>query len=118
MPMPLAPAPDVLATIRDYLETEILPALRDDKWFNVKIAINLLATIERELRLGPEADEHERARLTTLLGAAGTLEELNRALALAIRESGIALDDPRLLDHLRETTADALRINNPQWLVR
>ena len=60
MPMPLSPAPDMLATIRDYLEKEILPALRDDKWFNVKVAINLLATIERELRLGPAADELPR----------------------------------------------------------
>lgn len=118
MPIPLSPAPDMLATIRDYLEKEILPALANDKWFNVKVAVNLLATIERELRLGPEASERERARLAVLLGISGTLEELNRALALAVRESRIALDDPRLLDHLRQTTADALRINNPQWLVQ
>jgi hypothetical protein len=118
MPMTLSPAPDMLATIRDYLEKEILPTLGDDKWFNVKVAVNLLATIERELRLGPTANEEEHARLAALLGTAGTLEELNRALALAIREGRIALDDPGLLDHLRQTTADALRINNPQWLGR
>lgn len=118
MPMTLSPAPEMLATIRDYLEKEILPTLSGDKWFNVKVAVNLLATIERELRLGPVANESERARLAALLGTAGTLEELNRALAQAIRESRIAPDDPGLLDHLRQTTADALRINNPQWLVR
>jgi Domain of unknown function (DUF6285) len=118
MPMPLSPAPDLLATIRDYLEKEILPALADDKWFNVKVAINLLATIERELSLGAAANEAERARLAALLGTSGTLEELNRVLALAIREGRFLLDDPALLDHLRRTTADALRVNNPQWLVR
>ncbi|HUH83349.1 MAG TPA: DUF6285 domain-containing protein [Stellaceae bacterium] len=116
--MPLSPAPDLLATIRDYLEKEILPTLVDDKWFNVKVAVNLLATIERELRLGPEANAAERARLAALLGTSGTLEELNRALALAIREGRIALDDPALLEHLRQTTADTLSINNPQWLAR
>ena len=36
----------------------------------------------------------------------------------AIRAGGIAADDPRLLDHLRRTTAAALAINNPQWLAR
>lgn len=118
MPMTLSPAPEMLATIRDYLEKEILPTLSGDKWFNVKVAVNLLATIERELRLGPAADEQERARLAALLGTSGTLEELNQALALAVREGAIALDDPALLEHLRQTTADALRINNPQWLAQ
>jgi hypothetical protein len=118
MPLSLSPAADMLATIRAYLEQEILPTLSDDKWFNVKVSLNMLATIERELRLGPAANERERQRLAALLGAPGTLEELNEALALAIREGRIPPDDPRLLEHLRETTADALRINNPQWLPR
>ena len=118
MPLSLSPACDMLATIREYLEQEILPSLADDKWFNVKVTLNMLATIERELRLAPAANERERERLAALLDTPGTLEELNAALALAIREGRIAPDDPRLLAHLRETTADALRINNPQWLLK
>ena len=118
MPLSLSPAPDLLATIRAYLEQEILPGLRDDKWFNVKVAANMLATVERELRQGPEADAAERARLAALTGAEGTLSDLNRVLAEAIRSGKIATDDPRLLDHLRRTTANALAINNPQWLAR
>jgi hypothetical protein len=116
MPLSLSPAADMLATIREYVEREILPALRDDKWFNMRVAANMLATIERELRLAPAADEAERARLADLLDTNGTLEELNRALATAIREGKMTIDDPRLLEHLRLSTADALRINNPQWL--
>jgi hypothetical protein len=116
MPLSLSPAPDMLATIRAYLETEILPGLGDDKWFNVKVSLNMLAMAERELRLGPAANEAERARLAALLDTSGTLEEMNRALSLAIRDGKIAPDDARLLDHLRRTTADALRINNPHWL--
>jgi hypothetical protein len=118
MPLSLSPAADMLATIRDYVETEILPKLRDDKWFNLKIACNMLATVERELRLGPQANAEEAARLADLTNSRGTLEELNRLLAEAIRYGKIAVDDPGLLDHLARTTADALRINNPQWLVR
>jgi hypothetical protein len=118
MPLSLSPAPDMLAAIRDYLETEILPGLGDDKWFNVKVGVNMLAMVERELRLGPAANEAERTRLAALLGTTGTLEEMSRALGLAIRDGKIAPNDPRLLDHLRQTTADALRINNPQWLSR
>jgi uncharacterized protein DUF6285 len=118
MPLSLSPAPDVLATIRAYLEQEILPGLRDDKRFTVKVAANMLATIERELRQAPEADAAERTRLAVLTGTEGTHTDLNRVLAEAIRAGGIADDDPRLLDHLRRTTAAALAINNPQWLAQ
>jgi hypothetical protein len=116
MPLSLSPAPEMLATIRDYLEREILPGLRDDKWFNLRIACNMLAMIERELTQGPAANAAELARLKELLGGAGTLEAMNRALAEAIRAGRFALDDPRLLDHLRRSTADALAINNPAWM--
>ena len=116
MPLSLSPAPDMLATIRDYLEREILPGLADDKWFNLKVACNMLAMIERELRQGPGANAAELARLEELLGRTGTLEEMNRALAEAIRAGSVAFDDRRLLDHLRRSTADALSINNPGWL--
>ena len=118
MPLSLSPAADMLATIRDYLEREILPELREDKWFNAKVAANMLGMIERELRLGPAANAEEVARLTALTGAEGTLEALNGALSAAIRDGRIAVDDPALLEHLRRTTTDALKINNPQWLGR
>jgi hypothetical protein len=118
MPLSLSPAPDMLATIRDYLETAILPGLGDDKWFNLRVSINMLAMVERELRLASAANEAEQARLAALLGADGALEDLNRSLVEAIRSGRLAADDPRLLDHLRQTTTDALRINNPQWLRR
>jgi hypothetical protein len=116
MPLSLSPAADMLATIRDYLETQVLPGLRDDVWFNVRISCNMLAMIERELRLGPAANAEEGARLAALTGAEGTLTEMNRVLARAIRDGSVAAEDPKLLDHLRRTTTDALRINNPRWL--
>ena len=116
MPLSLSPAADMLATIREYLETAVMPTLRDDVRFNVRVSCNMLAMIERELRLGPAADADEAARLAALTGSEGTLTEMNSALALAIRHGSVAADDPKLLDHLRRTTADALRINNPRWL--
>ncbi len=118
MPQSRPPAADMLAVIRDYLEAEILPGLRDDKWFNVKVAANMLAMIERELRLGPQANAEEAERLTALAGQGGSPEELNRLLAAAIRDGAVKSDDPQLLDHIRRTVTDALRINNPHWLGR
>ena len=116
MPLSLTPASDMLATIRDYLETAILPELAGERWFNLKVACNMLAMVERELALGADAAKAERERLVQLLGEGGTLEEMNAHLGRAIRDGELALDDRRLLDHLRRTTADALAINNPRWL--
>lgn len=118
MPMSQPTAPEMLAVIRDYLEATILQELRGDKWFNVKVAINMLATVERELRLGPAADAAEAARLESITGAQGSLDALNRILAERIRDGTIGSDDAVLLDHLRRSAADALHINNPAWLTR
>ncbi|MGO8916286.1 MAG: DUF6285 domain-containing protein [Stellaceae bacterium] len=118
MPMSQPTAAEMLAVIRDYLEATILPELSDDKWFNVKVAINMLATVERELRLGPAANAAEIARLESITGARGSLDELNRIVAERIRDGSIKSDDAIVLDHLRRSAADALRINNPAWLAR
>ena len=120
MPTNLAPAPDLLAVIRDFLEREVLrdTALNDDKRFNLRVTVNLLATVERELRLGPAANASEAERLIALAGVEGSIEEKNRRLARTIRDRAVAVDDPQLIDHLHRTIVDALRINNPKWLDR
>ncbi|HWZ41986.1 MAG TPA: DUF6285 domain-containing protein [Candidatus Saccharimonadales bacterium] len=118
MPANLALAPDLLSVIREFLDTDIVqdPGLSDDKRFNARVAGNLLAMAERELRLGPAAKAAEADRLTALVGAEGSLEEKNRRLCRAIRDRAVAGDDPQVLDHLHRTIVDALRINNPKWI--
>ena len=118
MPSSLPSAPDLLAVVREFLENDILPAagLDDDKRFNVRVAINLLAAVERELRQGPEADAAEAARLALFVSEGSTIAEKNQLLARAIRQGAMAPNHPQLLDHLRRTLADTLRINNPKWL--
>ena len=54
--------------------------------FQMRVAVNSLAILEREGRLGPAADARERERLMALLGHDGTLEDLNRELARQIRK--------------------------------
>ena len=120
MPTNLAPAPDLLAVVREFLEREVLQdtELSPDKLFNLRVAVNLLATVERELRMGPAANAREEERLTALAGSDGSIEEKSRRLARAIRDGAVSADDPQLLDYLHRTIVDALRINNPKWLER
>lgn len=118
MPTSLTPVPDLIAVVREFLESDILrdPDLGDDKRFNIRVAVNLLAAAERELRLGPAANAAEADGLAVLVGLQGSIEEKNRRLARSIRDGAVASDDPQMLDHLHRTIVDALRINNPKWL--
>ena len=43
-------------------------------------------------------------------------KSLSRELAARIRAGDLPLDDPALIDHLRQSLVEALRINNPKWI--
>ncbi|WP_038200283.1 DUF6285 domain-containing protein [Xenophilus azovorans] len=107
---------DLLAIVQAYLETEIAPQVSSVHQFQLRIASRVLATVRREIELGPAANAAEVRRLKALLRCDGSPEELEAALARAIRAGDFAVDDPALLAHLRASTEDALRINNPKWL--
>jgi Domain of unknown function (DUF6285) len=112
----IKPEPAVLLDAAiDYLERELLPALAGYHRFQCRVTVNVLAQVRRELLLAPGQADAERARLVSLLGHPGERDELNRELAARIRAGEIALDDPALLEHLRRSLVEALRINNPKW---
>ena len=119
MPPSRPTAAELLDAVRDFLERDILPALAADVRFQCRVAINVLATVRRELELGPAFEGGERDRLTALLGEAdarSSLDALNRRLARKIREGAGDLDPTALGDHLRRTMREALQINNPQCI--
>ena len=118
MPAIQPDAPALLDAAIDYLERELLPTLAGYHRFQCRVTVNVLAQVRRELALAPGHADAERARLVALLGADpdGDRDALSRELAARIRAGDIALDDPALLDHLRQSLVEALRINNPRWL--
>jgi hypothetical protein len=126
MPASKPDAPALLDAAIDYLERELLPGLAGYHRFQCRVTVNVLAQVRRELALAPAQAAAERERLAALLGGegagagdtagAGDRDELSRELAARIRAGDLALDDPALLDHLRRSLIEALRINNPKWL--
>lgn len=106
----------LLDAVIDYVERELAPTLAGYHRFQCRVAANVLAQVRRELALAPAQAEAERARLEALLGHPGERDELSRELAARIRAGEGTLDDPALLDHLRRSLVEALRINNPRWV--
>jgi hypothetical protein len=106
---------ELVAAVRDFLERHALPELEGRTAFHARVAANALAIVERQLRLGPEAEAAERLRLRELLGRDGSLEELNRELCARIRGGEIGLETPGLAAHLRETTLAKLAVDQPSY---
>ena len=116
MPASKPDAAALLDAAIDYLERELSPTLTGYHRFQCRVTMNVLAQVRRELALAPDQSDAERARLIALLGHAGERDELSRELAARIRGGEVALDDPALLEHLRLSLVEALRINNPKWI--
>lgn len=115
MPNSRPSAADMLKGVRGYMENELLPAMPADGKFNLRVAINMLATVERELRDGPALNADEARSLAALLGHEAPLEEMNEELCARIRDGQVSTDDPALRAHLRRGIAAALAVNNPKW---
>ncbi len=87
-------AAELLATLGEYLESELMPALDGPLAYRTRVAANLVRILERENALGGAALERERELLAALLGddpqtkPAHSIEdeviELNRQVAAAI----------------------------------
>ncbi len=107
---------ELLEAVREFLTREVQPRLDGQPAFHARVAANVLAIVERELAMAPGFDSDEHDRLQSLTGRGGSLGELNAALAQAIRAG--EMDDCRdaVLDHLKTTARDKLRIANPKYL--
>jgi hypothetical protein len=106
-------AAELLRDIAELLEGEGLAATSGPTRHHVRVAGNLARIVQRELELGPEARFRERALLSDLLGAEGSVAELNEELARRLR----AGDDPEYARAawpvLMAVTLDKLSIDKP-----
>ena len=99
----------LLDAVREFLLDEVEPRLEGRLRYHLKVAANVLAIAERELRLG---DEH-RARHVERLSRLGFASD--EELAAAIR-SGALDDRAEVLEReLREMVADKLEVARPGY---
>jgi len=82
--------------------------------FNMRVSVNILELVARELRQQDSAEAREHQRLVELLGAK-ELDELRNLLCARIAEGTIAMNDPRMLEHLRLTALDRISIDQPRY---
>ena len=110
------PTPEeLIKAVADFLRNDIAPAISGHTAFKLRVGINALDLVTRQLAREEASDAAESARLSQLLRIQGSLGELNRALADKIAKGEADLQTPGLADHLWQTTMDKLAVDQPNY---
>ena len=110
------PTPEeLIKAVADFLRNDIAPAISGHNAFKLRVSINALDLVTRQLALQQASDAAEAARLARLLGKQGSLAELNRALADRIAKGEADLNTEGLADHLWQTTLAKLAVDQPNY---
>ena len=110
------PRPEELITaVAAFLRNDITSEISGHNAFKLRVAINALDLVRRQLTLEGASSAAEAARLTQLLGAQGSVGDLNRILAERIARGDLDLQTPGLAEHLWQTTMDKLAVDQPNY---
>jgi hypothetical protein len=106
---------ELIGAVADFLRSDIAPQLSGHAAFKLRVGLNALDLVVRQLGREAQGDAAEIARLSELLGTSGSLEGLNRQLSERIATGAMDLTTPGLKDHLWRTTMDKLAVDQPNY---
>ena len=106
---------ELIKAVADFLRNEIAPHIKGHNAFKLRVGINALDLVTRQLTLAGTSDAAETERLKLLLESDGPLFDLNRALSEKIAKGEVALTTPGLAEHLWQTTMDKLAVDQPNY---
>jgi hypothetical protein len=106
---------ELTKSVADFLRNDIAPLISGHQAFKLRVAINILDLVTRQLTLEEGSDAAEADRLRALLGMDGSVTDLNRTLAERIAKGEVDLATPGLAEHLWQTTMDKLAVDQPNY---
>ncbi|WLB51739.1 DUF6285 domain-containing protein [Bradyrhizobium japonicum] len=106
---------ELTKAVADFLRNDITPLISGHQAFKLRVAINILDLVTRQLTREEGSDAKEIERLRALLGMDGSVADLNRTLADRIAKGEINLATPGLAEHLWATTMDKLAVDQPNY---
>ena len=106
---------ELIKAVADFLRNEITPVIKGHNAFKLRVGINALDLVTRQLAMEEGSDAAEAERLKQLLGSDGSLMELNRELSDRIARGEVDLNTPGLKEHLWQTTMDKLAVDQPNY---
>lgn len=106
---------ELTKAVADFLRNDITPLISGHQAFKLRVAINILDLVTRQLTREEGSDAAEVERLRALLGIDGSVTDLNRVLAERIAKGELDLATPGLAEHLWATTMDKLAVDQPNY---
>jgi Domain of unknown function (DUF6285) len=106
---------ELTRAVADFLRNDITPVISGHNAFKLRVAINILDLVTRQLTLEEGSDAAEAERLARLLGVEGSLIGQNRVLAEKIAKGEVDPATPGLSDHLWQTTLAKLAVDQPNY---
>ena len=106
---------ELTKAVADFLRNDITPLISGHQAFKLRVAINILDLVTRQLTQEQGSDAAEVERLRVLLGMEGSVTDLNRALAERIANGEVDIATPGLAEHLWATTMDKLAVDQPNY---
>ena len=106
---------ELVNAVAEFLRADVAPQLSGHAAFKLRVGLNALDLVARQLTLEASGDAAELERLSKLLGTSGSLEELNRLLSARIASGEVSFDTPGLTEHVWQTTLDKLAIDQPNY---
>ncbi len=106
---------ELLISVRDFLRTEVAAATSGRTRFLCRVAANSLDILARERTQLANAAAADTVRLRKLLERNDDLSTLRWALVERLRDGTMALDNPALTEHLRESVVAQLAIDQPGY---
>jgi hypothetical protein len=106
---------ELIKAVADFLRNDIAPAISGHNAFKLRVSLNALDLVTRQLALEQGSDAAEAARLVQLLGIQGSLGDLNRTLAERIAKGEVDQQTPGLAAHLWQTTMAKLAVDQPNY---
>lgn len=103
-------ASELVQAVREWMEHDLMKGVEPRLTFHLRVAMNMLDIVDRELQLGAPMEDRHAAMLHGL-GVADDTE-----LALRIRNGDWDADLSLLITALRPIVEDKVRVANPKYL--
>jgi hypothetical protein len=106
---------ELINAVAEFLRADVAPQLSGHAAFKLRVGLNALDLVARQLAHEASGDAAEIERLSKMLGTSGSLEELNRLLSARIASGEMDFRTPGLTEHVWQTTMDKLAIDQPNY---
>ena len=105
-------AAQLVESVREWLQNDVLTSTTGRVQFHSRVAINVLAMVERELTMGSRQETDHAARLAEL----GVASQAELASAIRTGELDDRIDD--VVAAVRASVVDKLSVANPGYMRR